>query len=150
MTRTCVRPLRRRAELSLGIVWLVFLAGCAASPLYRSGTSGGTVHTLRGGGGESLEGIASFYATKFHGRKTANGETYDMHDLTAAHRTLPFGTVVRVTNLKNEKTVQVRINDRGPFVKNRIIDLSYAAAQKLDMVRSGTARVRLEVLQKGP
>jgi rare lipoprotein A len=93
-----------------------------------------------------LEGMASYYADEFHGRTTANGETYDMHNLTAAHRTLPFNTRVRVTNLSNNRSVVVRINDRGPFVSDRIIDLSLRAAQELSMVGPGTARVALELL----
>ncbi|HVS02127.1 MAG TPA: septal ring lytic transglycosylase RlpA family protein [Thermoanaerobaculia bacterium] len=96
--------------------------------------------------GWSDRGVASWYGMPFHGRMTANGETYDMYVLTAAHRTLPFGTLLRVRNLDNGRQVRVRVNDRGPFVKGRILDLSYAAAQELDMVRHGTARVRIEVL----
>jgi rare lipoprotein A len=91
-------------------------------------------------------GIASWYGPKFHGKTTSNQEIFDMHDLTAAHPTLPFNTLVMVTNLDNGKSVVVRINDRGPFIKNRIIDLSYAAAKLLDMTTSGVAPVRLEVL----
>jgi rare lipoprotein A len=92
------------------------------------------------------EGVASWYGKKFHGRRTASGERYDMHELTAAHRTLPFGTRVRVTNLDNGRKVVVRINDRGPFIKGRVIDLSYAAARQVGMVNAGVARVRLEVV----
>jgi len=92
-------------------------------------------------------GIASWYGQEFHGRPTSNGEIYNMHELTAAHRTLPFGTVVEITNLLNGRTVTVRINDRGPFVGDRIIDLSYAAARMLDMVVPGTIPIRLEVVQ---
>ena len=95
-------------------------------------------------------GIASWYGEEFHGRPTSNGEVYNMHDLTAAHRTLPFGTVVEITNLQNGRSVTVRINDRGPFVGNRIIDLSYAAARMLDMVGPGTIPVRLEVVKEVP
>ncbi|NDY42093.1 septal ring lytic transglycosylase RlpA family protein [Dissulfurirhabdus thermomarina] len=96
--------------------------------------------------GYRAEGVASWYGPDFHGRRTANGETYDMHALTAAHRTLPMGTRVRVVNLDNGRSVVVRINDRGPFVRGRIIDLSYAAARKLGMIGPGTARVRIEAL----
>ncbi|RJP76104.1 MAG: septal ring lytic transglycosylase RlpA family protein [Desulfobacteraceae bacterium] len=92
-------------------------------------------------GGFQQDGIASWYGDQFHGKKTSNGEIYDMHAMTAAHKTLPLGTWVRVYNKKNEKEVVVRINDRGPFVGNRIIDLSYTAAKKLDMVGPGTAPV---------
>jgi len=95
------------------------------------------------------EGVASWYGYPFQGRRTSNGEVYEMHDFTAAHRTLPFNAVVRVTNLTNGKQTQVRINDRGPFVGNRIIDLSLSAAQAIEMVGPGTAHVRLEVIS-GP
>ena len=91
-------------------------------------------------------GIASWYGKKFHGRKTSNGETYDMYGISAAHKTLPLGTHVWVRNLKNNKELKVRINDRGPFVKDRIIDLSYGAALKLGIVESGTAPVELVAL----
>lgn len=90
------------------------------------------------------EGMASWYGVPFHGRRTSNGEVYDMNKLTAAHRTLPFNTVVRVTNLANGRKVDVRVNDRGPFVEGRNIDLSLGAARELDMVASGISRVRLE------
>ena len=91
-------------------------------------------------------GIASYYGKKFHGRRTASGERFNMHELTAAHRTLPFGTVVRVKNLNNGREVRVRINDRGPFKKGRIIDLSRAAAKKLNMIEAGVAPVRIKVV----
>lgn len=91
-------------------------------------------------------GVASWYGPKFHGKATSNKEVYNMYDLTAAHKSLPFGTYVEVTNLNNGKSVTVRINDRGPFLKGRIIDLSYAAAKAVDMIGTGTAPVRLEIL----
>ncbi len=91
-------------------------------------------------------GKASWYGKKFHGRKTANGETYDMYAMTAAHKTLPLGTWVRVDNLSNQKSVVVRVNDRGPFVTGRIIDLSYTAAEKIGVVGPGTAPVRVTAL----
>lgn len=94
--------------------------------------------------------MASWYGVPFNGRRTSNGEIYDMHQFTAAHRTLPFGSMVRVTNLQNGKQTEVRINDRGPFVANRIIDLSQSAAQALGMIGTGTARVKLEVVAAGP
>ncbi len=94
----------------------------------------------------SETGIASWYGHPYHGRAAANGEIYDMEKLTAAHRTLPFGTVVRVTNLGNQKSVDVRIIDRGPFVDGRVIDLSHAAAEALGFVGAGLAQVRLDVL----
>ena len=96
--------------------------------------------------GRSDTGKASYYADSLQGRKTASGERYNRNKLTAAHRKLPFGTRVRVTNLKNNRSVVVRINDRGPFVRGRIIDLSHQAARELDMVRTGVASVRVTVL----
>jgi len=95
------------------------------------------------------EGIASWYGIPFHGRRASNGEVYDMNKLTAAHRTLPFETVVRVTNLSNGKATVVRITDRGPFVDNRIIDLSMAAAREIDSVGAGVVPVRLEIVSAG-
>ncbi len=92
-------------------------------------------------------GIASYYANEFHGKKTSNGERFSMYSLTAAHQTLPYNTKVKVTNLTNNKSVVVRINDCGPFKDDRIIDLTKAAAIKLDMIKTGTARVKLEVLE---
>jgi len=91
-------------------------------------------------------GVASWYGRRWHGRSTANMEVFNMHDMTAAHRFLPFNTYVRVTNLKNGRSVIVRINDRGPFLKGRVIDLSYRAAEALGMIKVGTAYVMLEVL----
>lgn len=114
-----------------------------------STSSGGTVRPSSGKVLLTLEGVASYYADDFHGKLTSNGETFDMNALTAAHRTFPFGTRVKVTNLDNQKAVVVRVNDRGPFVDGRIIDLALGAAKEIDLVRTGTARVRLEVLQWG-
>jgi rare lipoprotein A len=124
------------------------LPACSSSPRYTR-TPGGTRPALPGGVLQVQEGVASYYADDFHGRPTANGERFDMHALTAAHRTLPFNTRVRVTNLENGRSVVVRINDRGPFIEGRIIDLSYGAAQAVGLIGPGTARVRLEVLEVG-
>ncbi|MEM6829864.1 MAG: septal ring lytic transglycosylase RlpA family protein [Bacteroidota bacterium] len=99
--------------------------------------------------GQSQSGKASYYAGKFHGRITASGETYDSMKMTAAHRTLPFGTTVKVSNLRNNKTTTVVINDRGPFVSDRIIDLSYAAGASLSMIDAGVTEVRIEVVTGG-
>jgi len=114
------------------IACLVSLNGCASLG--------------RGGNGQIQTGRASWYGRDFHGKLTSSGEPYDMYDLTAAHRTLPLGTKAKVTNLDNDRKCIVRVNDRGPFVGNRIIDLSYAAAQKLDMIDAGIANVRVEVI----
>lgn len=99
--------------------------------------------------GFNQTGIASWYGDYFHGRPTSNGETYDMHAMTAAHKTLPMNTVLLVQNLENNKEIIVRVNDRGPFVKGRIIDLSYSAAKRLDIVGKGTARVKISALSDG-
>lgn len=92
-------------------------------------------------------GIASWYGPGFHGKRTASGEIYNMYGISAAHKTLPFGTIVRVVDLETGKSVVVRVNDRGPFVEGRIIDLSYGAAQKLGMVEKGLARVGLRIVK---
>lgn len=99
--------------------------------------------------GDGRVGVASYYSQGHQGRRTASGEAFDMDAMTAAHRSLPFGTRVRVTNLANGRQAVVRINDRGPFRKDRIIDVSRAAARALGMVGSGVARVRLEVVGSG-
>jgi len=122
------------------LLGLLFMA-CSSHPRYQAGPR--PAQEFR------REGIASYYGPKFHGRKTSSGEVFDMYALTAAHNTLPFGTLVKVTNLSNGLSVIVRINDRGPFMKNRIIDLSYEAARRIGMLGPGTARVRLEVVKKG-
>ncbi|MDR1126154.1 MAG: septal ring lytic transglycosylase RlpA family protein [Deltaproteobacteria bacterium] len=109
---------------------------------------GKTYHPMLSVDTYSEEGIASWYGTDFHGKVTASGERYDMNAKTAAHKVLPFGTLVRVINLENGKTTDVRINDRGPFVEARIIDLSRAAARDIDIINKGTAMVRIETLNK--
>jgi rare lipoprotein A len=96
------------------------------------------------------QGIASWYGADFHGKQTSSGEVYDMYQLTCAHNTLPLGTMVMVTNLENGRSVELKVNDRGPFVKGRIIDVSYAAARMLDMHEQGTAAVRVEVIGSAP
>ncbi len=100
--------------------------------------------------GHTETGIASWYGHPYHGRPAANGEIYDMEKMTAAHRTLPFNTWVRVYDLDNKKTTEVRISDRGPFIDGRIIDLSHAAAREIEMIGPGVARVRIEVIRTPP
>ena len=94
-------------------------------------------------------GIASYYGKKFHKKRTANGEIFNMYKVSAAHKSYPLGTKVRVTNLENGKSIKLVINDRGPFVKGRIIDLSYKAARKLDFVNQGTTKVRINLIRLG-
>lgn len=103
-------------------------------------------HIMNSAAGYREVGTASWYGKKFHGHKTSNGEVYDMYKMSAAHKSLPIPTYLKVTNLDNNRQVIVRVNDRGPFHGNRLIDLSYAAASKLDMLKKGTARVRLEAI----
>ncbi|MCG8434657.1 MAG: septal ring lytic transglycosylase RlpA family protein [Gammaproteobacteria bacterium] len=106
-------------------------------------------YVMNNSDGYSERGVASWYGKKFHGRRTSNGEIYNMHDMTAAHKTLPLPNCVRVTNLNNGKSVILHVNDRGPFKDNRIIDVSYAAARRLDMVTAGTAFVEVSVINPG-
>ncbi|MDQ2068761.1 septal ring lytic transglycosylase RlpA family protein [Natronospira bacteriovora] len=109
---------------------------------------GRTYYVMDSAEGYSEEGVASWYGKKFHGQRTSSGEEYDMYALTAAHTRLPLPTYVRVTNLENNRSVIVRVNDRGPFAHDRIIDLSYAAAHRLGLVDAGTGRVRVEALSR--
>ncbi|MEM7408492.1 MAG: septal ring lytic transglycosylase RlpA family protein [Pseudomonadota bacterium] len=106
-------------------------------------------YTLDSAVGFTERGIASWYGTKFHGRRTSSGETYDMHAMTAAHKRLPLPSYVEVTNLNNGRKITVRVNDRGPFVAGRVIDLSHAAATRLDMIRAGTAPVAIRAITPG-
>ena len=106
-------------------------------------------YTLGSADGFVEQGTASWYGKKFHGRRTSSGETYDMHAMTAAHKSLPLPTYVQVTNLTNGRSTVVKVNDRGPFVGERIIDLSFSAARKLDMVRAGIAHVEIRSLVPG-
>lgn len=134
-------------RIYLLILVLFFVVSCSTSQSHRIKTSrtDGLIPT-----GKSLNGTASWYGKRFHGRKTANGERYNMHALTVAHKKLPFGTLLEVTNLSNNKTVIVRVNDRGPYVGRRIIDLSYGAAKEIDMVNDGTTKVIARIMIKKP
>jgi len=127
----------RRLLFLLLLTSLTGLTACAGSSRDPAEVGGVTSQEI---------GLASYYGHQYHGRTTANGETYDENKMTAAHRTLPFGTRVRVTNLENGKSVLLRVNDRGPFVDGRIIDVSWQAAQDLDFVQEGVVKARVEVL----
>lgn len=129
-----------RCGVVVGVVLALSAVGCGVSSRQPS--------RVEPEPGATQTGIASWYGPGFHGRQTSSGEIYDQYAMTAAHQTLPHGMRVRVTNLANQQAVIVRINDRGPFVDDRIVDLSYAAAQQLDMVGPGTVPVRLEVLDR--
>jgi rare lipoprotein A (peptidoglycan hydrolase) len=119
-------------------------AGCTPAPRYTRSSS---AHHRAQRGRHRLSGIASYYGRTFHRKKTASGERFNMYAFTAAHKTLPFGTRVKVTNVENGRSVIVRINDRGPHKKGRVLDLSLGAARKIGMVSAGTARVRIKILR---
>lgn len=121
----------------------------SGNPLFYD-VLGQRYYVLEDSEGYREQGVASWYGGEFHGKRTSSGTVYDMHDFTAAHRTLPLPTLVRVTNLDNGRSVLVTVDDRGPFVKNRLIDLSFAAAKELDIVRTGTGRVEVEAVRTRP
>jgi rare lipoprotein A len=131
---------KRFFSVTVPLLLILFLSSCSHYQYFSSGNE--------------QVGLASWYGKDFHGKKTANAETYDMYAMTAAHKTLPFGSIVLVHNLKNKKSVKVRINDRGPFVKGRIIDLSYSAAKAIGLIGPGVVPVRIEIVRsvspKGP
>ncbi|MGE5315054.1 MAG: septal ring lytic transglycosylase RlpA family protein [Acidobacteriota bacterium] len=164
-----MEPLHPRASVSgiaAVLVCAAVLGGCASSPRFTTHPDRARTPAAEPADAPRVEpspeaaadeshsllmteGLASYYADDFNGKKTANGEIFDMYALTAAHRSLPFGTKLRVTNLDNNRTVIVRVNDRGPFKMERIIDLSLGAAAQLQMMGVGVARVRLDVLEWG-
>ena len=129
------------------VVWATLVVTAAGCGLFRGASAPPGPPAIVGA---TQEGVASWYGPGFHGNRTANGEVYDQYDLTAAHPSLPLGTRAMITNLVNGRSVEVRINDRGPYVDGRIVDLSYAAARTIGMIGPGTSRVRLEVLRAGP
>lgn len=152
-----IRKFVKRRHLHLvgvALICLVGLSGVHASTASLSPTLEATAikaaaQNANDGHSWQQTGIASWYGSKFQGKETASGQTFNMHQLTCAHRTLPLGSVVRVTNLRNHKSVVLRVNDRGPLPKNRVIDLSYAAAGQLGMRKKGIARVRINLIQSG-
>ena len=135
------RPGLALVAILVSLMW--FFTGWASPP--RS-TNGGAPEAGGLGSPTIVNGVASYYGKEHQGKKTANGEIFNMNKLTAAHRSLPFGSQVKVTNLSNQRSVIVRINDRGPYYQGRIIDVSLAAAERLEMVKSGIAKVKVEVL----
>jgi rare lipoprotein A len=149
--------MRRRLAHGLAMAFLVASLGAAQGPNNSEATPARTRSVeskpeIRKQAGKKAPyqiGTASWYGSFFDGKPTASGEAYDMHDLTAAHPTLPLGSYVRVTNLHNGRAVVVRVNDRGPIVQGRIIDLSYGAAQALQFQEQGLQRVRLDVVKRG-
>ncbi|HUL42886.1 MAG TPA: septal ring lytic transglycosylase RlpA family protein [Bacteroidota bacterium] len=141
--------IRQAARSVPVVVGSMLLAGCIASPRFTLSKPPLNPAPPSGNFAMSEEGVASYYADEFNGRMTSSGEKYDMNQMTAAHRTLPFNTRVRVTNESSGQSVVVRINDRGPFKGDRIIDLSLAAAKAISLITTGTGMVRLEVLSLG-
>ena len=140
----------------------LMIMGCSSSPRYTTGSTPNrskSTKKIKSTSASSkngkvkhrkvMTGVSSFYAEDFHGKLTANGEVYDMYGVTAAHKTLPLNTVCRVTNLANNKSLILRINDRGPYIKGRILDCSYGAAKKLDFIKEGTTSVKIEVIEFG-
>jgi len=145
---------KKPVHLLLGLVLITLAQGCASSRPFNlpdgAVDRGNTLGSAPLNKGDVIqEGLASWYGPNFNGRPTANGETFDMDGISAAHKTLPFNTMVRVENLDNGRTIDVRINDRGPYVGDRIIDLSKGAAEAIQMIGPGTARVRLILLDNG-
>ena len=162
----------RNSLLSLLLLWIQasgLVTACTPHPIYRNTGAEVSPSSRSAGGGRIAKpgktahpvdlsqisrknayqvGVASYYGEKFHGRKTANGETFNMYKLTAAHRVLPLGTMIRVTHLTNGRRVVVKVNDRGPFIEGRVLDLSFAAALELEMVSAGTAEVMIEIIQE--
>ena len=147
-------------SFNLIILSSIFIYGCTSAPRYgtkRPQVSRNTTNSKSSYTGSKrktkhrkiMNGISSFYAEDFHGKLTANGEVYDMYGLTAAHKTLPLNTICRVTNKSNGKSLILRINDRGPYIKGRILDCSYGAAKKLKFINQGTAEVKIEVIEWG-
>ena len=133
---------------------LIFFS-CTPSPRYSSDFSNSSSNNKKTKKSTKINykkqeiGVSSYYGTQFHGNLTANGEVFDMYGVTAAHKTLPLGTVARITNLDNDKSIILRINDRGPYINGRILDCSYGAALKLDFITSGTAKVKIDIIEFG-
>ncbi len=130
----------KKSNLIFTAFILNLLIGCSST------SAEGTNKTMAYSKSHELTGLASWYSEKFHGKRTASGERYDKDAFTAAHKSLPFGTVVRVTNTANAKTVDVKINDRGPFVKGRVIDLSQKAFEQIGNIKEGVAPIKIEII----
>ena len=152
----------RKYSISKYALLALIIIGCSSSPRYTKGTVSKSTKIKKKVKSSSsssksnnvkhrkvMTGISSFYAEDFHGKLTANGEVYDMYGVTAAHKTLPLNTICRVTNLANDKSLILRINDRGPYIKGRILDCSYGAAKKLDFIQQGTTNVKIQVIEWG-
>ena len=142
-------------------LFIIFFISCTSAPRYQSGlknTKSSIKKNIKTNKNKKssfnkskkiYRGISSYYGPKFHGKLTANGEIFDMYGITAAHKEIPFNTIVRVTNENNGKSQIIRINDRGPYIDGRILDCSFGAAKKLGFVKEGTAPVKIEVIEWG-
>ena len=141
------------------LIWFIIIliiSSCTVSPRYNANSQNSKASTTKPikskntySSKKKYEGISSWYGPNFHGKLTANGEVYDMYGITAAHKSLPLNTIARVTNLDNGKSIILRINDRGPYVDNRILDCSLGAAKKLGFYKNGTAFVKIEIIELG-
>ena len=135
---------------------LLIISSCTVSPRYNANSHNHKSSTTKPSNNNNIssnkniyKGISSWYGPNFHGKLTANGEVFDMYGITAAHKSLPLNTIVRVTNLDNGKSIILRINDRGPYVGDRVLDCSLGAAKKLDFYKEGTAFVKIEIIELG-
>jgi len=138
--------------VKLFLVLYLFTTSCTVSPRYGASNQVNNKKNIKNNRIKSngvLRGVSSWYGPNFHGKLTANGEVYDMYGVTAAHKTLTLNTVVRVTNLDNDKSIILRINDRGPYVDGRILDCSFGAAKKLGFHEQGTANVEIKIIEEG-
>jgi rare lipoprotein A len=143
-------------KVSILLFSLLFLISCTVSPRYNANSSSSSTSKVTksaykksNSSTKTLRGISSWYGPNFHGKLTANGEIYDMYGTTAAHKTLPLNTIVRVTNLDNGKSIILKINDRGPYVGDRILDCSFGAAKKLGFDKLGTTSVEIDIIEIG-
>lgn len=144
--------MRSRLKILIIVSCSLLLINCTTAPRYKTGP--GKIKKpvgirLQRNSSKIIYGTSSYYGQDFHGKLTANGEVFDMYGLTAAHKKLPLNTIVRVTNLENNKSLILRINDRGPYVAGRILDCSYGAAKKLGFLSQGTTKVKIEIIELG-
>ena len=142
--------------MKVSTLLLLFLISCTVSPRYNSGSITSSASKVKkntykkfNSNTQTLRGISSWYGPNFHGKLTANGEIFDMYGTTAAHKTLPLNTIVRVTNLNNGKSIILKINDRGPYVGDRILDCSFGAAKKLGFDKQGTTSIEIDIIEVG-
>ncbi len=136
-------------KIRIALIFIILIFSACSSSVRYAANKKSRISSNKKQSGDVIVGYSSYYGKKFHGRKTANGEVFDMYGKTAAHRNLAFGTRLKVTNLENGKSVIVKVNDRGPFVAGRILDLSFGAAKEIGMIGSGVAKVNIKILKSG-